>query len=92
MYDEALYFISLDKKFKKNLKVGIVSALPFAKNFTYQGADINAPNFSSSYNGNLKLPTIPLMFRVSYQFATGMNRANIKREKENVDTRPKQGF
>ncbi len=91
-YCDALYFISLDKTFKKNLKVGIVSALPLTENFIYQGAEINAPNFSSTYEGNLKLPTIPLMFRVSYQFGTGKIRANIKREKENVDTRPKQGF
>lgn len=91
-YDEALYFISLDKTFKKNLKVGIVSALPFAENFIYQGSEIHSSDFSSTYNGNLKLPTIPLMFRVSYEFGIGMNRANIKREKEDVDTRPKQGF
>jgi hypothetical protein len=91
-YGDALYFISLDKTFKKNLKVGIVSALPFAENFIYQGAEINAPNFSSKYEGNLKLTTVPLMFRVSYQFTAGINRANIKREKENVDTRPKQGI
>jgi outer membrane receptor protein involved in Fe transport len=91
-YGDALYFVSLDKTFKKNLKIGIVSALPLAENFIYQGAEINAPNFSSKYEGNLKLPTVPLMFRVSYQFTTGINRANIKRDKENVDTRPKQGF
>lgn len=91
-FDEALYFISLDKTFKKNLKIGIVSALPFAENFIYQGSKIHSPYFSSSYAGNLKLPTIPLMFRFSYQFGTGMNRENIKREKEDVDTRPKQGF
>lgn len=91
-YDEALYFISLDKTFKKNLKVGIVSALPFAENFIYQGSEIHSSDFSSTYNGNLKLPTIPLMFRVCYEFGIGMNRANIKREKEDVDTRPKQGF
>lgn len=92
MYDEPLYFISLDKTFKKNLKIGIVSALPFAKDFTYQGSDIHAPDFSSSYSGNLKLPTIPLMFRISYQFGKEMSRANIKREKEKVNTRTKQGF
>ena len=37
IYNEALYFISLDKTFNNNLKVGIVSALPFAENFIYQG-------------------------------------------------------
>jgi hypothetical protein len=92
MFSDALYMISFDKTFKDNLKVGIISALPFKENFIYQGSEVQAPDFSSSYTGNLKLPTIPLMFRVSYQFGTGMKRANIQREKENVDSRPKQGF
>jgi hypothetical protein len=89
---DALYFVSIDKTFKQNLKVGMVSALPFAKTFVYQGAEIEAQNFSSRYTGNLKLPVIPLMFRVSYQFNTGKNRALVKREKEEIVTRPKQGF
>lgn len=91
-YDDALYFISLDKKIKKNIKIGIVCALPFSKNFIYQGSEINDSDFSSSYTGNLKLPTIPLMFRFSYQFSTGRDKVDIKREKESVDTRPRQGF
>ncbi len=91
-YCDALYFISLDKTFKKNLKIGIVSALPFAKNFIYQGSDINSSDFSSSYKGTLKLPSIPLSFRISYQFISEKNRATIKRSKEKVDTRPKQGL
>jgi hypothetical protein len=32
------------------------------------------------------------MFRLSYQFGKGMNRDNVKREKESVETRSKQGF
>ncbi|WP_372935106.1 TonB-dependent receptor domain-containing protein [Mariniphaga sediminis] len=89
---EALYFISLDKTFKKNLKVGIVSALPFAKTFVYQGSEIQSTTFTSEYTGNLKLPTVPLMFRLSYRFNSGKNRNILTREKEYVDTRPKQGF
>ncbi len=91
-YCGALYFIALDKTFKKNLKVGIVTALPFARSFVYQGSDIRASNFTSEYTGNLKLPAIPLMFRVTYNFNSGTNRTTINREKEVVDTRPKQGF
>lgn len=89
---EPLYFISLDKTFHKKLKIGIVSPLPFAKSFVYQGAEIQASRFTSKYTGNLKLPCIPLMFRVSYQFKSGKNRRNLNREKEAVDTRPKQGL
>jgi len=91
-FSDALYFISLDKTFKKNLKVGIVTALPFTKTFDYQGSEIEAKNFSSRYTGNLKLPVVPVMFRVSYQFNIGKNRAIIKRDWEEVDTRPKTGL
>lgn len=90
--DDMLYFISLDKTFKKNLKIGVVSALPFAKRFIYQKSEIHNPDFSSTYTGILKLPAFPLMFRVSYQFGKGLKSANLSRDKENVDTRPKQGF
>jgi outer membrane receptor protein involved in Fe transport len=91
-FSDALYFISLDKTFKKNLKVGIVSALPFTKNFVYQGSEIEAQNFSSQHTENLKLPTVPFMLRVSYQFNIGKNRAVITRDWEEVDTRPKTGL
>lgn len=89
---DALYFISIDKTFKKNFKFGIVSALPFAKSIVYQGADIKAANFISEYTGNLKLPTVPIMFRISYRFTCGKSRSVLNREKESVDTRKKQGF
>lgn len=89
---DALYFISLDKIFKKNLKIGLVSALPFTRSFVYQKSEVEAQNFNSRYSGNLKLPTVPLMFRVSYQFNTENNRAMIKRDKEDISTRPKSGF
>jgi hypothetical protein len=91
-FSNALYFLSLDKTFKKNLKLGIVSALPFTKTFVYQGSEIETQNFYSRYTGNLKLPAVPLMFRISYNFNTGKNRAMIARGKEGVTTRPKSGF
>jgi len=72
--------------------VGIISALPPAGTFVYTGAEIKAQNFSSTYSGNLKLPTVPFMFRLSSQFVAGKNRTNIKRDMENIDTRSKQGF
>lgn len=91
-YCNALYFVSLDKTFREKLKVGIVSALPLAKTFVYQGSDIQTSGFSSEYRGNLKLPVIPLMFRLSYQFNYGKNRKKINREREKVDVRAKKGL
>lgn len=92
LFCDALYILSLDKTFKNKLKVGIMTALPFAKTFVYQGTEIEAQNFVSSYKGNLKLPTMPIMIRLSYQFQTGKNKALIYREKEEVPKRLKSGF
>jgi outer membrane receptor protein involved in Fe transport len=88
-YCDVIYFLALDKTFKKNLKVGIESALPFARSVVYRGSETEALNFSSNYKGILKLSTIPLMFRVSYQFKSGRNREIMNRDIEEVDRKPK---
>lgn len=89
---DALYLLSMDKTFKKDLQVGVVAALPFAKTFVYQGSEIEARNFSIGYRGNLKLPVFPIMFRVKYQFHSGKNKTMVNRDKEEVPMRPKSGF
>jgi hypothetical protein len=88
----ALYFTSLDKTFKKDLKIGILSALPLTGKFVYQGSETNAHNFSSYYTGNLKLPTFPVMFRISYQFNPGQKRARIERDTEEIANKSKPGM
>jgi hypothetical protein len=89
---DALYFVSLDKTITENLKIGAVSGLPFARKFTYAGSDTDGNNFSSRYNGYLLMPTVPLWFRVSYQFHSGKKRSQIKRETEEPENLPKRGF
>jgi hypothetical protein len=91
-YNQALYFLSADKTFKNQFKIGIVSALPFTRSFIYQGSDIQAPGFSSSYNGNLKLSAFPLWLRLGYQFNSGRSRDRISREKEEIISKPKKGL
>jgi hypothetical protein len=91
-YSGALYFLSADKTFKKRFKIGLVSALAFNGGFIYQGSDINMPDFSSSYNGNLKLSAFPLWIRAGYQFNSGRSRDKISREKEEIISKPKKGL
>lgn len=91
-FSDALYIFSLDKTFRENLKVGIMAALPFAKTFAYQQREVNADNFSISYGGNLKLPILPVMFRLRYQFKTGREKSLLKREIDEVAKRDKRGF
>ena len=92
VFSDALYFISFDKTFKNNIKAGVVSALPFVRSFLYQGSDTNAPNFSASYTGNLQLPAIPIMLRLSYQFSSGSSRGFTNRSKGDLDKRSKPGL
>ncbi len=91
-FSNALYLLSLDKTFKNNLKVGLMAALPFARTFVYQGTEIEAQHFTSSYRGNLKLPGVPLMFRLSYHFQTGKEKKLVQRKKEVIPKKIKAGL
>jgi len=89
---DALYFVSIDKTINQNMKIGVVSGLPFARKFTYAGSDADGSNFTSRYNGYLLMPTVPLWFRMSYQFHSGKKRSQIKRDTEEPENLPKRGF
>ena len=91
-FSDVLYFLSIEKTFKQKIKVGIVSAMPFTRSFTYNGSEIDGPDFHSSYEGNVKMSPIPFWFKLGFQFESGKNRNKISREKEEVDNRPKKGF
>lgn len=92
VFCDALYILSIDKTFKNNLKVGIMTALPFARTFVYQGTQVESQNFTSRYHGNLNLPVVPVMFRLGYQFSTGNESRFISREKEEIPKRKRTGL
>jgi hypothetical protein len=91
-FSDVLYFLSVEKTFKQKIKVGIVSAMPFTRSFTYNGSEINGPDFHSSYEGNVKMSPIPFWVKFGFQFNSGKSRNKISREKEEIDNRPKKGF
>ena len=88
----ALYFLSLEKTFKQKIKIGIVSALPFTKSFTYQGSEIDGSNFYSHYEGNVKILNPFCWFKLCYQFSTGKKKEVIDHATEEIDNLPKKGF
>ena len=91
-YSDVLYFLSVEKTFKQKIKLGIVSAMPFTRSFTYNGSKINGENFQSTYEGNVIMPAIPFWFKLGFQFNSGKNRNKISREKEEIDNSQKKGF
>lgn len=91
-HSDVLYFLSLEKTFKQKFKLGIVTAMPFTRSFTYSGSKIDGPNFQSSYEGNVIKPAIPFWFKLGIQFNSGRSRDKISREKEEFDNTQKKGF
>ncbi len=90
-YSDALYFISLQKKWENNLKLEITSGVPFRKTFTYEGHKITGKNFSSAYEGNIQLSGFPVWVKISYTFSRGKKQNAIHLPKQPVERR-KKGF
>lgn len=90
--EDALYFISLEKTFFKQLKLGITSAVPLKKSFKYQGYNISAQNFSQTTRDNIQMSLFPVWFKLSYSFASGLKARRIERDNSFEEQRPKKGF
>ena len=91
-YSDALYFLSLEKTFKKRINIGISTAIPFVRTFTYSGVKTQGANFYSSTEGNIHTTLVPIGIHVRYQFNRGKKVRKIKRQKEKLDNIPKKGF
>jgi hypothetical protein len=73
-FSGALYFVSVERMFGHALKLGVVSGLPFARSFTYQGWEIDGPAFQSRSEGRIQMSAVPVWFRLGYQMASGNRR------------------
>jgi hypothetical protein len=91
-FSDALYIVSLEKEFNKKFKVGISSALPLSRTFTYQGSEIKGANFYSFSEGNVRLSAFPLWLKFSYSFNSGKTANRFAGNKEDIDNMPKKGF
>jgi hypothetical protein len=91
-FSDMLYFLSLEKAIMQRFKIGIVSAVPLMKSFTYQGSEIHGSNFFTHSEGNVQMPLIPFWFKLSYQFSSGKSRTKIDHSGEEIENLPKKGF
>lgn len=91
-FSDALYIVSLGKTFNQKFKVGISSALPLLKTFTYHGEEIKGANFYSYSNGNIRLSAVPLWLKFTYTFNSGKMLNRFATNKEDIDNMPKKGF
>lgn len=90
--EDGLYFISLEKTFFKKLKVGITSAIPFKKEFTYQRRETAGNNFNEISEDNIIMSTFPIWFKLKYSFNSGKKVNRIKRDNDFKEYKVKKGF
>ncbi len=91
-FSNMLYFVSLEKSFRNNWRVGITSALPLQRSFTYHGTSLDGPDIYRHAEGNILMSAVPLWIKVNYQFNSGKRVRTINREIENFEAKPKIGF
>jgi hypothetical protein len=91
-FSDALYFFSLEKSFSKNLKAGVVSGLPLAKTFIYQGSEVATSDFNHYSKGEIHFSAIPLWIKINYRFSSGNNRQKIERSKMAPEQEKRKGF
>lgn len=91
-YSDALYFISLTKTFRQRYMLGITTAIPFTKSFTYFGANTLGNGFRSHSEGVIAMSAIPLWLKFSYSFSSGKKVSQLNRENEPFDALPRKGF
>jgi outer membrane receptor protein involved in Fe transport len=92
IFSDALYFISVEKSFSQKFKIGVTSAIPFTRSFTYQGTEIKGMNFYSRSEGDVRISAVPLWFKFTYQFNSGKTVNKENRSSEDADNMPKKGF
>jgi hypothetical protein len=91
-YEDPLYFITLEKRFFKHLKIGITAANPFGGDFTYTGNYSEGEGFERSRSDDIQLSVFPVWFNLKYNFSSGKKVERIKRNSPIKEILPKKGF
>lgn len=90
--EDVLYFVSIEKKFNDNFKIGITSAVPLKREFTYQAYEVYGRDFSQTTQDNIQMSMFPIWLKLNYTFASGKKTKRIERENSFNENRPKKGF
>ncbi len=91
-FEDVLYFISLEKAFSGKFKIGITSAIPFKREYTYRGYEAKASGFNEYSRDNIKMSVFPIWVKMKYSFASGEKVQHISRAEEFEEGKVKKGF
>ncbi|MCF8303362.1 MAG: TonB-dependent receptor family protein [Bacteroidales bacterium] len=92
IYEDAIYFLKVDKMIMKDLKIGIKAALPFAGSFVYRGKESQSDDFYHKEEGKIQMSPFPVWFQLKYQFSLGKKLKPNQHKPEGIYDTPKKGF
>jgi len=91
-FEDMLYFVSLEKSFKNGVELGITSALPFSREFTFQGHEIRGAGFTEYAEDNIQLSLIPVWLKIKYSFSSGKKVGRYQRQGDFTEQTKRKGL
>lgn len=87
-----LYFLAAEKKLGDQWKVGLTTAMPFSRRFTYNGLETQGDQFQQRTTGQINISKVPLWLTVNYSFQKGKSVEKEKKKVSNGLHINKRGF
>jgi hypothetical protein len=91
-YSNAIYMLALNRLFKNGLKLGISSAIPFKKEFTYSAERSRGDDYYTHTKGQVHVSRFFIRLQASYQFKWGKQRDKIERQNKVEEGKQRIGF
>ena len=91
-FEDVLYLLSLEKTFFVKFKFGISTAIPFKKEFTYRGYQLQGSGFNEYSEDNIHASLLPVWLKFKYSFSSGKKVDRIKRSDDFKEARSDKGF
>ncbi|PXX98729.1 hypothetical protein DF185_15210 [Marinifilum breve] len=91
-FSDAIYILALNQSFKSGIKIGISSAIPLKKDFTFSGVRSKGEDYYSYTKGQVHVSTFFIRLQASYQFKWGKQRAKIERQNRVEEGSQGKGF
>ncbi len=91
-FTDALYILSVNKRFDRGFTIGAMSAMPLAGSFNYQGSEIDMPGLYLRSQGDIQMSVVPVWLTLKYGFSTGKRRSDNQVPYLDTEQLPAKGF
>ncbi len=91
-FEDMLYMVSLQKQFKNGIEIGMTSALPLGREFTFQGHETRGAGFTEYAEDNIQLSLIPVWIKFKYSFSSGKKTGSLQHHGDFSEQTKREGL